>query len=62
MSILELGTSQTPNSGTCYGKRKSPTRSSWTKDADEYDKRHNYSYIVTPRTNQTLDAKQESNT
>jgi hypothetical protein len=46
MSRLELGTSQTLNSGICYGKRKSPTRSSWSADADEYDKRHNYSYIV----------------
>jgi hypothetical protein len=30
MSRLGLGTSQTLNSGICYGKRKSPTRISWT--------------------------------
>lgn len=46
MSRLELGTSQTLNSGICYGKRKSPMRSSWSTDADEYDNRHNYGYIV----------------
>ena len=62
MSRLGLGTSQTLNSGIGYGKRKSPTHISWTTDADKYDNRHNYSYIVTPRINQTLDARQESNT
>lgn len=35
MSRLALGTSQTLNSGICYGKRKSPTQSSWTTDADK---------------------------